>query len=402
MLPQELPAVSPATLTKTFELTIQMIAAISSQGVSERGLAPRAARSVTAWSIDCLFTLWSTKGHCRAAFEHCEEVCFTLALSILRVALECSTVYRTGSDSVCQAQTAICHVLLSCMQRFTQIMKKELSIELQKEICWTTITILRSQDIWPSGQQECLDALALLTECSPDHENALRIFSKDFQRTLLLVLGTGGDEPLELGLNALDFDDQDLGDAASKLPQALGRATTLGRPSKRPRLQTNEETAQAESSMEIPLLLSKSVAAILESPIPSGKSLQDFVLDRFPALGKAKQCELLIMLGRSACSPKHSWTFPCALCDTRAKPNGVANIVEEETSTGLYSFFLELVRLSQTQKSPPPRVAAMIALKHLLAHTTMQEYLDLKSSALGQWCLQCLRSSVRELRLAAM
>lgn len=43
----------------------------------------------------------------------------------------------------------------------------------------------------------------------------------------------------------------------------------------------------------------------------------------------------------------------------------------------------------------------MIALKRLIAHCEDPMFLNLETSAPGQWCLQALNSSVRELRIAA-
>lgn len=43
----------------------------------------------------------------------------------------------------------------------------------------------------------------------------------------------------------------------------------------------------------------------------------------------------------------------------------------------------------------------MIALRRIIMHSRDPEILDLERSALGQWCLQALQSSLRELRIAA-
>lgn len=43
----------------------------------------------------------------------------------------------------------------------------------------------------------------------------------------------------------------------------------------------------------------------------------------------------------------------------------------------------------------------MVAIRRVIFHARDAEVLDLEKSALGQWCLQSLQSSVRELRIAA-
>ncbi|KAG9237915.1 protein kinase-like protein rad3 [Amylocarpus encephaloides] len=58
-------------------------------------------------------------------------------------------------------------------------------------------------------------------------------------------------------------------------------------------------------------------------------------------------------------------------------------------------------------KSPPflesrrARVIAMLALRKFTVHFEDSNFINLEVSALGQWCLQSLRSSIRELRIAA-
>lgn len=64
--------------------------------------------------------------------------------------------------------------------------------------------------------------------------------------------------------------------------------------------------------------------------------------------------------------------------------------------------FEKLVRLPALAESRRPRVAAMLALRRMVLHCQDRpDLLDLETSSLGQWCLQSLNSSVRELRIAA-
>ena len=60
-----------------------------------------------------------------------------------------------------------------------------------------------------------------------------------------------------------------------------------------------------------------------------------------------------------------------------------------------------LIGLPKSQKSRQPRIAAMMALGRVLSHTSDESYLNLATSGMGQWCLQALQSSIRELRIAA-
>ena len=57
--------------------------------------------------------------------------------------------------------------------------------------------------------------------------------------------------------------------------------------------------------------------------------------------------------------------------------------------------------LPQLQRLAHSRVAAMRAVQRLLAHTNNPDHLDMRSSVLGQWCLQAICSSLRDLRISA-
>ena len=63
--------------------------------------------------------------------------------------------------------------------------------------------------------------------------------------------------------------------------------------------------------------------------------------------------------------------------------------------------FIEIIKFPAFLGSMRPRITAMIILRRMARHWRNAELLDLEKSEAGQWCLQSLRSSVRELRIAA-
>ena len=91
----------------------------------------------------------------------------------------------------------------------------------------------------------------------------------------------------------------------------------------------------------------------------------------------------------------------CYICDTEMRDSSVSAPWEGSESDEVFSTINSLMKLPKTKKFRRPRVAAMLALKRLLSHTTKEEHLDLTTSAFSQWCLQALHSSIRELRIAA-
>jgi len=91
--------------------------------------------------------------------------------------------------------------------------------------------------------------------------------------------------------------------------------------------------------------------------------------------------------------------FRCSLCKGGGKDRPLClDITAKSKSTAC---FTELVRLPSFLESKRPRVVAMIALRRVVSHSVDSDFLDLETSAAGQWCLQSLQSSVRELRIAA-
>lgn len=135
--------------------------------------------------------------------------------------------------------------------------------------------------------------------------------------------------------------------------------------------------------------------------------------DCFPRLSEEEQCSLYAAIGQLACTSAQSPSetpigergqlvhTKCYICDVDMKHNSASADWESSASEEGFSIIANLIRLPKTPKNRRPRVAAMLALKRLLSHTAKEEHLDLTISAFGQWCLQALQSSIRELRIAA-
>ena len=135
--------------------------------------------------------------------------------------------------------------------------------------------------------------------------------------------------------------------------------------------------------------------------------------DCFPKLSEEEQCSLYAAIGQVACASAQTLSETsvsdrgglihnkCNICDRDIKNNSASAPWEGSGATEVFSTIVSLIKLPKTQKFRRPRVAAMLALKRVLSHTVKEEHLDLTTSAFGQWCLQALHSSIRELRIAA-
>jgi serine/threonine-protein kinase ATR len=89
----------------------------------------------------------------------------------------------------------------------------------------------------------------------------------------------------------------------------------------------------------------------------------------------------------------------CSVCDV---PNlDVLTTYDETVATEAVATFNALIAVSEFEESSKPRVLGMLALRAFVMHFKDSEFLNLETSNLGQWCLRSLRSSIRELRVAA-
>lgn len=91
----------------------------------------------------------------------------------------------------------------------------------------------------------------------------------------------------------------------------------------------------------------------------------------------------------------------CSICDTKIGRIKSANLSEDIDLLKLFATLERLLKLTPKPKGKFPRVAAMISLRRLLCHTASLGHFNLSKSTLGQWCLQAMRSSSRDLRVAA-
>jgi serine/threonine-protein kinase ATR len=91
----------------------------------------------------------------------------------------------------------------------------------------------------------------------------------------------------------------------------------------------------------------------------------------------------------------------CSVCESGGPASAVAANYDDTLAAEAIATFVKLIDLPDFEESRRPRVQAMLTLRHFAMHFKDREFLDLETSKLGQWCLKSLRSSMRELRVAA-
>ncbi|KIV90128.1 hypothetical protein PV10_07469 [Exophiala mesophila] len=120
----------------------------------------------------------------------------------------------------------------------------------------------------------------------------------------------------------------------------------------------------------------------------------------FKRLSEEEQCRALDMLGLVSCSCAANLHISrCNLCDD---DEITANRKLQDHSSMETELLDTLVAILQNiSRQSKARVVAMTALRRLIMHSLSSTQVKLAQTATGDWCLQSLRSSSRDLRVAA-
>ncbi|KAF2236726.1 hypothetical protein EV356DRAFT_530634 [Viridothelium virens] len=190
------------------------------------------------------------------------------------------------------------------------------------------------------------------------------------------------------------------------------------RPTKRAKLTQITQNNAADSYNRLECEIGKILGESEEEPV---NTVRADLTPRFLNLPEAEQMELLNIVARLPCAasvpqktPESSISIPnCSRCDTIPSSESVDVEFKRLTRRAwkeqffdkfqaqILEFFTTLVSSSEFQKTTNLRVQAMLVIRRLLHHSEFTDCLDLKSSAVGQFCLKSLHSTIRELRIVA-
>ncbi|KAJ4298728.1 serine/threonine-protein kinase M1 [Collariella sp. IMI 366227] len=130
--------------------------------------------------------------------------------------------------------------------------------------------------------------------------------------------------------------------------------------------------------------------------------------EEFSEMNEDAQCYFVDLISRIPCATDETVTgkstaplgLQCSLC---SDPKGAhLSFCRHPSLKALgIRLFSKLLKFPSFLQSRRPRVSAMIGLRRMTRHSTASEFWDLEKSGPGQWCLQSLQSSIRELRIAA-
>lgn len=154
------------------------------------------------------------------------------------------------------------------------------------------------------------------------------------------------------------------------------------------------------------------ILLVLPNSIDTFWALLTSCSQSFPQKNEDWQCQILEIISHLPCSGDRTLTmaqknpnspvqFQCVYCskwDSKQPRLSCEDLPVEQWASQLYA---KIIQLSSFQASKRTRVFGMVALRRLAKHSHDPQFLDFESSVTGQWCLDSLKSSLRELRIAA-
>lgn len=173
------------------------------------------------------------------------------------------------------------------------------------------------------------------------------------------------------------------------------------RPCKRVKL--NDELSSVPGESEQRQLMNR-LCQLLGGWNPSElESLPDAAQGLFSDLDEREKIEVLEILTTIPCvgnSKIHSEVGPFD------SPSSMSRDRRRSTWSDVhrrcfYDILVKLLEDTYIQTSKKLKVLATVAVEQFASHSSSSEQLDLNKSKIGKWCLQCLRSSAREVRIAA-
>ncbi|KAJ5090417.1 hypothetical protein N7532_009101 [Penicillium argentinense] len=155
-----------------------------------------------------------------------------------------------------------------------------------------------------------------------------------------------------------------------------------------------------------PLLVSE-LSSILDTDDGTLASLRETIEKSYERLPETKRCVALEIIGKLPCAmtgnllrkPSEVISREMLFCQSCDDEQIRKNEYEERSEfADLWAIFNFI--LSKLTRTPGPRIAAMVALRRALMHSTSLNQMHLSTSTSGEFCLNSLRSSIRELRIA--
>ncbi|KAI9721086.1 MAG: hypothetical protein M1812_002567 [Candelaria pacifica] len=373
------------------------------------------------WPLDALLRIWTLL---QRAKDQSGSVQFLAnSLSEYLDALHCVAVplVNPNAPHVLSYKAGI--LLTKVGADVLRLPLENLDLGIQKKVSAFLMATLQSLRGFPLMSQAVTERLAPVILESFSDELRTGLLEKDLQLTIYLCfrqICPHSETPRGLmgiihgNVQALAFQDTDLQNKFGLLAlQHRGEAGHESfRPRKRLRLSEgheskNEESIFGELVKKIYNLLGSQTATDLVGLSLVARSC-------YSKLSERDQCLAFIHIGSLCCAGAGTLGLiqieggrttrgKCSECDV-ATVHGKTfsrSLWHGAESEDIVKIISSLFETTQFQKSRKPRICAMQAIRRLVNHCSNTAHLDLSQSFLGQWCLQCQHSSLRELRIVS-
>ncbi|ESZ94262.1 hypothetical protein SBOR_5330 [Sclerotinia borealis F-4128] len=244
-----------------------------------------------------------------------------------------------------------------------------------------------------------------------DDKDACSIAGKDFQNAstaLIWACQSTENTDIELVLPHISFETDSLNADLSllMLKDTKGRSNKSAPASKRRKIHAEEGLLQE--------IIAKLYSLLGDQEVMDMDGLCHLAEKYFADLKDSDRCKAIDYLSMIPCAAYGSLavtrdkfeniiTSQCFMCEKRPPPSitTLDNDLCQKTGNEAILILTTLVKSPAFQSSRQSRVMAMVAVKAFATHFRDEGFFNLETSALGQWCLQSLQSSMRELRIAA-
>ncbi|KAL2883978.1 serine/threonine-protein kinase M1 [Colletotrichum sp. CLE4] len=244
--------------------------------------------------------------------------------------------------------------------------------------------------------------------CPLEYEVSSLVEAPDFIRSIqVLKQASGSIAPTSLDSETqpASFIDTDLRQAVEDLGLENFGTDDAEPASKRLKVSSNAPKLRA--------LISRIYAVCQVNETEDTGGLEHVFLNQYNNLSEDNQCRAIDLVSRICCAVDTTATVDgdvrigkrksvgCAFCDQKPGGSERLNATTVEEKREAQSIFTKLIHLPNFKESKRPRIVAMISARRIINHADVTELIDLETSPLGQWCLQSLHSSIRELRIAS-
>ncbi|PGG99288.1 Atypical/PIKK/ATR protein kinase [Polytolypa hystricis UAMH7299] len=395
---------------------LEAIACPQILGVAPGPVASRLRRSL-GWVFDCLQELWSLVFALSEATHSAqrEEELISLLVEFTTLLQRCYMYSSKLSQGLSLDQRAL-HVWLECGTDMLASANLRRCPDLQHTLGQLINEAIRLSHNSPGIGSFLEDSFLQPFFDLRKNDTVFRTLHQSFQHAIIRLLNKEYSVPKHVPASKLQLPtgrnvSRSAHPSASMLQEDSrlndGETLSSGRARKRLRLSRDEETDLDSNLLET--VTSTVFDAFGSYPVNGIDGLGKLAVSTFPKLSQDDQCEVLAKLGRMACAGANSLArerpintsaaiFQCSVCDRLSISTLGARWASPQFNE-LWEAVTEIV--PNLQGSVELRVSAMFSVHNILMHDPTNEHVRLGSSPLGDWCLQSLRSSVREVRIAA-